>query len=474
MSRAGGEIEFEFQDDASEEGSFVATGKVVPMLTTLLASGKVEEAMQLFEGCEAGVAADLIAQTKTMSSVSLKNLGAMFVLARDFGSAAKVYESGKKFGEAAKLYEQANDLAAASRCYEKDGNLGKVAALLERAGKGEEALEIHRKLGPTEEMAHCMSRQHRFWEAAQIYQHLGNVRSEVESLRLVPVASPDRLSAVKRLGDLMEAHGQLGQAAQLLIETAGQVPAALSDRELLAALVRRLETLGRNDQADRVRGFLQKLLGPGTPAAAQPQLTAATVTAVVTPVPAKPAPAPKPRPASADPFDTLVDPFGGGALPAASATVTTAVVTPRPANDGYGQLKAIPIFGELALPDMKDLHRISEPVNYPPGSTIIEHGVEGVGLVVILQGEVQVLRVDGATAVPLATLGAGSYVGELSLVDEAPTSARVQAKTPVRALLISRARFQQYLYTHEAASTRIYMLFTRTLAERLRQANKRS
>ncbi|MBI5545480.1 MAG: cyclic nucleotide-binding domain-containing protein, partial [Deltaproteobacteria bacterium] len=89
-------------------------------------------------------------------------------------------------------------------------------------------------------------------------------------------------------------------------------------------------------------------------------------------------------------------------------------------------------------------------------------------------GTVQVLRVDGAKVVPLASLQQGQYVGELSLVDEAPTSARVVAQSGVRGMFISRLRFQQYLYTHEAAALRIYTLFTKTLAERLRQANKRN
>jgi CRP-like cAMP-binding protein len=86
---------------------------------------------------------------------------------------------------------------------------------------------------------------------------------------------------------------------------------------------------------------------------------------------------------------------------------------------------------------------------------------------------VQVVSVQGSATKPLATLGPGAYVGEISLVDDAPTSARVVAKSPVRALVISREKFQQYLYSHETAALRIYTLFTKTLSERLRVANKR-
>jgi len=47
-------------------------------------------------------------------------------------------------------------------------------------------------------------------------------------------------------------------------------------------------------------------------------------------------------------------------------------------------------------------------------------------------------------------------------------SAHVRARTAVRALRISRAAFEHYLDTHEAAALRIYRLFTQNLAERVR------
>ncbi len=210
-----------------------------------------------------------------------------------------------------------------------------------------------------------------------------------------------------------------------------------------------MEAMGRSDEAARVRGFAEKQLAAAGNA---PALLAASAP----PLPSAPSPA-------SDPFNTLVDPFATRASAAASHFI-----------DAYGHLKAIPIFGELALEDMKDLYRLSEEAQYVAGSTIIEQGAQGQGLFVIVEGGVQVFKVEAGRSKPLASLSAGSYVGELSLIDEAPTSARVVAAGPVRALFISRARFNQYLYTHEAAALRIYALFTRTLAERLRQANKRS
>jgi CRP-like cAMP-binding protein len=53
-------------------------------------------------------------------------------------------------------------------------------------------------------------------------------------------------------------------------------------------------------------------------------------------------------------------------------------------------------------------------------------------------------------------------------VQDGPTSARVTARTPVKALFVSREAFHQYLYGAPQAALCIYKLFTHNLAERVR------
>ncbi|MCE9670319.1 cyclic nucleotide-binding domain-containing protein [Myxococcus stipitatus] len=151
-----------------------------------------------------------------------------------------------------------------------------------------------------------------------------------------------------------------------------------------------------------------------------------------------------------------------------------AVIARLPASDasseakGYDYLKAIPIFGELSLADMKDLHRVARQVLIPAGEVLMEKGAPGVGLFVLLEGSVDVFSGAEPDARHLNSLGPGTYLGEISLVQDAPVSARVKARTVVRALRITRAGFQHYLDTHDAAALRIYRLFTQNLAARVR------
>lgn len=141
---------------------------------------------------------------------------------------------------------------------------------------------------------------------------------------------------------------------------------------------------------------------------------------------------------------------------------------PPPPPDGYEYLKAIPLFGELSLVDMKDLYQLARPLQFAQGATVLEKGAPGSGLLVLLEGTVDVLAGPEPGARLLNTLGPGAFIGEVSLILDGDTSAQVCARTDVRALRVTRVDFQHYLDTHEAAALRILRLFTEKLAERVR------
>lgn len=493
MSHWSGEMEFEFIDGDNDGGAFVATNKVVQFLRAHIARGEVEAAARLYEDSGSAVVDELLAEAKVASSNSQKNMAQMFTLARDFASAATVFEAARDYAAAARSYEQANNFSAAARCFQQLGDLGRAAAALERAGEVEAALNLYRQAGPSDAMAECLGRLRRYREAAGLYEQLGNMRGEVEMLRLVPIDSPDRVAAVERLADLLERFGRMDQAMQLIVDTVRQVEAARNNTALYQRLARLLEGLGRFDQAQMVRARIQNTLGgnvvgeqralpvqgvevDANAAITPPPIAGVPVTAdlgqqaPVPPFAGPPGPGPQPivpplASAASDPFAALLDPFASAGAPGQAAG--TAPV------DAYAQLKAIPIFGELDIQDMKDLYRASQEASFVNGQKLIEQGQAGTGLTVVLSGDVQVERVENGLTTALANLRAGAYVGEMSLVDASPTSAQVVAQGPVRALFISRERFDQYIYSHPAAAQRIYRLFTQTLAERLRQSNIR-
>ena len=82
---------------------------------------------------------------------------------------------------------------------------------------------------------------------------------------------------------------------------------------------------------------------------------------------------------------------------------------------------------------------------------------------VVLEGQVE-LTIDGKV---LEILGPGEPFGEMALLDAAPRSASVIALTPLRALRLRRAEFNQAA----AAHPELLQGVVRVLAQRLRARN---
>jgi tetratricopeptide (TPR) repeat protein len=434
----GGMVEFDFVED-SQGGRFVASATSTTAVTALLNRGDVHGACRLYEEMGSAMAGDLIMEMRSASANTRKNLAEMFALARDFGSAARVHEMDNSWQEAAAHWQRAGDHQAAARAHTRAGDKQEAAAAFERDGQLDAALNLYEQSGDEEGQAEVLARQERFAEAAQIYARVGNLRGEVEMLRLVPNSDPVRVWAVRRLVFLLEKYGYKNEAVQLLVDTMQHCPPAQADAEIPYTLLRLLQELGRHDNAQRVQEFIdaqQSAPQSEAPALAQPETT--------TEIP-----------------KGALNPFG--ALRSGTPDEST-----QSGDAAYGYLKAIPIFAELDLSDMRSLYRISEELVFAPQSTLIEQGMTSPGLAVIVEGQVDVVvkGADGAEK-KVNALGPGATIGEISLVRDAPTSARVVATSEVRALTIPRDRFQRYLYNHEHAALRIYRLFTQNLADRV-------
>jgi len=90
-------------------------------------------------------------------------------------------------------------------------------------------------------------------------------------------------------------------------------------------------------------------------------------------------------------------------------------------------------------------------------------------LYVIRSGTVSVQRVNNGKAKEVAVLGEGDHLGEMSLVDESPTSARVVAKGTVVAFEVARDHFLRFMEANEKFAVRVLRVFVKTLCQRLRE-----
>ena len=101
------------------------------------------------------------------------------------------------------------------------------------------------------------------------------------------------------------------------------------------------------------------------------------------------------------------------------------------------QLKAIPLFSELAHADLQFLAGQISEVSIPADTVLITQGAGNQAFFVILEGLVDV-SVGGKYR---RTLGPHDFFGEISMMVLNPATATVVTRTPVRAYVMSHLQF---------------------------------
>ncbi len=104
----------------------------------------------------------------------------------------------------------------------------------------------------------------------------------------------------------------------------------------------------------------------------------------------------------------------------------------------------------------------------PAGHVIIREGDAGKNLYLLRVGRVRVFRTAGQGEVELMTLAAPSFFGEMSILEEMPRSASVQAVTPVAMLVLPRAYFEMLADQFPVQYARVATNVARDLSARLR------
>lgn len=129
------------------------------------------------------------------------------------------------------------------------------------------------------------------------------------------------------------------------------------------------------------------------------------------------------------------------------------------------------LFG-LSIDEARTIVAHMRLITYPKGATILLEGEskEANEMLLLLDGEV---AVDAGTAAPsggvaIASLGPGSVLGEVALIDGRPRSAQCTALSAVRAGGISRRALEVMLEQHPKVAAKLMIALSQRIAERLR------
>jgi CRP-like cAMP-binding protein len=102
-----------------------------------------------------------------------------------------------------------------------------------------------------------------------------------------------------------------------------------------------------------------------------------------------------------------------------------------------------PVFGGLTQAERHAVLERFVSLEVHKGQVILEEGRPGLGLFLVLRGDVEVKKRAGDSLVPVALLREGDVFGEISLVKEVPTTATVLAGREGELLFLSRAEFDR-------------------------------
>jgi CRP-like cAMP-binding protein len=126
--------------------------------------------------------------------------------------------------------------------------------------------------------------------------------------------------------------------------------------------------------------------------------------------------------------------------------------------DALGQ---VPLFSGCSRKELAFLVTRTDEVDVPAGRTLIKQGSPGDTFYLLLEGEASV-EVDGQNR---PALGAGSFFGEISMLDRGPATATVATTAPAKLMVMSHAQFRDAIKGND----QLLSLVMSAMAERLRR-----
>jgi CRP-like cAMP-binding protein len=124
------------------------------------------------------------------------------------------------------------------------------------------------------------------------------------------------------------------------------------------------------------------------------------------------------------------------------------------------QLARVPLFEGLSNKELRLVAQLSTYLEEPAGTVLTREGEAGHEFIIVLDGEVEVRSADQV----VATRGPGTYVGEISLLEDRPRTATVVAKTAVKIEVIGQREFAGLLQEMPELSEKILPAMAKRLA----------
>lgn len=126
----------------------------------------------------------------------------------------------------------------------------------------------------------------------------------------------------------------------------------------------------------------------------------------------------------------------------------------KKAVNGAARLRGLAFFEGFSDADLDRVAQLADDVEVQAGELLIDQGRVGQECFVIESGQAEVFVGEEH----LVTVGPGSMVGEMALIDRRPRTATVVATTPMALLAFDTKAFQKLLSEMPKAEERVHAL----------------
>lgn len=141
-------------------------------------------------------------------------------------------------------------------------------------------------------------------------------------------------------------------------------------------------------------------------------------------------------------------PYRPSTLPAGARTLSSEEVAALE-RDMADIVAKSHLFKSLDEQARKELLESAFVMQYDPGETILREGEPGDSMFLVMDGAVRVhTKAAHGSEIPLADLGRGACIGEVSVLTGSPRTATVDAVTAVTCAVLARHRVQRILDAH--------------------------
>jgi CRP-like cAMP-binding protein len=127
-------------------------------------------------------------------------------------------------------------------------------------------------------------------------------------------------------------------------------------------------------------------------------------------------------------------------------------------------LRNVPLFSSCTTRDLQKIASAADEIQVPAGHVLVDQGQAGREAFVIVDGSATVRR----NGKKVTTLGPGSVVGELSLLDHGPRTATVIADVDTTVLVVDQRHFLAVLDEVPALAHKLLA----SLATRIREFDR--